>query len=493
MANTSFENLKTRQNAIAPESVKKMSSFDALKERQKLVGSTTSEKTEKKDGILKSIVKDPVKTLLVKPADRFAEAVGRTGVLGKDIKKGYEEMADKGESRTFGGIEVEQQKGGLEGAKQIGGDALKTASYLYGGGAAPGVVKTGLKGELLTAGLQGAKTGAIGGGTYGAGEELQKEGNNLGSVLGAGLQGAAVGGIAGGAIGGLIPASKGVINVGKNILGPSKIMQRVARISKGKQAKFERTAGESVGEYLSKRGIYGDVEDVSKKLYDRFSVSKGEADKALASLPGKHKAKPVETALDELFARETRVSSPGALSKDFKRVRELKNKYQSEGLDMSEINEVKRLYEKNIRLDFVKQNVPEGVARSTNLDNALREWQFSQAERLGLKNLPEINRETRLAKQLLDDLGAEYSGAAGNNAVSLSDWVVLSGGDPTAIASFLVKKGISSKKVQATVAKVLGRKPTIGMPIAVKGKPKPNLTDFLKSTEDRTKLPLRLQ
>lgn len=442
----------------------------------------------KQDGFLKSLIKDPIKTLLIKPADRFAEVIGRTGILGNKIKTGYEEMSEKGDARSYGGIEVEAQKGGVEGAKQIIGDSLKTASYLYGGGAAPQVIQSGVRGKVVSSAVQGAKTGAVTGGAYSAGESLQ-ENNPFGKVLSDTVSGALAGGVTGLAIGGALPLPKLTKKTAQNAFSPSSIMQRVARISKTKQAKFEQTAGESVGEYLSKRGIYGDVEDVSKKLYDRFAASKGEADKALASLPGKYKAKPVETALSELFARETRVSSPGALSKDFKRVRELKNKYQSEGLDMSEINEVKRLYEKNIRLDFVKQNIPEGVAKSTNLDNALREWQFGQAERLGLKNLPEINRETRLAKQLLDDLGVEYSGSAGNNAVSLSDWVVLSGGDPTAVASFLVKKGFSSKKVQSGLAKLLGKKPTIGAPKAITGKPKMDLQDFLKSIEGRTKQP----
>lgn len=264
------------------------------------------------------------------------------------------------------------------------------------------------------------------------------------------------------------------------------IMQRVARIPKMRQAKFEETAGESVGQYLVKRGIFGDVDEISKKLYENFTKSKGTADASLEKLQGTYRARPVETALKELFEKEVRTSSPGALSADFKRVRELKNLYEKNGLTMSEINEVKRLYERNVRLDFVKDNATESVKRATNVDNALREWQFGKAKELGLKDLPELNKETRLAKQLLDDLGKEYAGSAGNNAVTLTDWILLSGGDPTAIAGFIAKKTFSSKKVMSTIAEKIAPESTFELPKGEIGEP---IIDaylrFLKSTEGR--------
>lgn len=240
---------------------------------------------------------------------------------------------------------------------------------------------------------------------------------------------------------------------------PANIMQRVARISKGKQAKFENVAGESVGEYLTKRGIFGNIDEITSKLYDRFTTSKNTADKAFESLTGRFSPTPVRTALEQLLEREKRVSSPGAVSPNLYRTQELLNKINKQGLDMTEINEAKRLFERNIKMDYLKSasTNPEGVVKATNLDSAIRKWQYGQAETLGLKNLPDINRETRLAKQLLDDLGTEYAGSAGNNALGLTDWIMLSGNSPEAIAGFLVKKGFSSKTAQSMIAKFLNR------------------------------------
>ncbi len=265
------------------------------------------------------------------------------------------------------------------------------------------------------------------------------------------------------------------------------IMQRVARISKGKQASFEQLAGENIGSYLDKRGIYGNIENISSKLYNRFETSKGVADDALSLIKGNYKSKPVETAIKELLQRETRISSPGALSKDFKRVRELFNKYNKEGLTMPEVNQVKRLYERNVKLDFIKQNLPEKIARANTIDSALRNWQFTQAEKAGFKNLPQINKETQLAKRLLDDLGKEYAGVAGNNAITLTDWIVLSGGDPTAIGLFLTKKGLSSRTIQSKIAQIFSKSEKIGLPKAEFGMPQKDITDFLKSIQDFSK------
>lgn len=252
---------------------------------------------------------------------------------------------------------------------------------------------------------------------------------------------------------------------------PENIMQRVARIPKGAQAKFEATSGEGVGKYLTKRGIYGDTEDISGQLFKRFNDSRTTADTALAKLDGVYNPPPLKSALKELVEREKRVSSDGALSPDYAKAHELLGKFNKGGLTMSEVNEAKRLFERNVKLDFQKQINPEGVARATNIDNALREWQFSQAEKLGLKNLPEINKETRLAKQLLDAIGKESAGSAGNNALTLTDYILLAGGDVTAISAFLGKKALSSKGVQSAIAKKLYKGTLVGQPKAEFGKP----------------------
>lgn len=268
---------------------------------------------------------------------------------------------------------------------------------------------------------------------------------------------------------------------------PAAIMQRVARVSKGKQAAFQSQAGESIGQYLVKRGIFGNIDEITTQVYTRFEKSKGEVDKTLASLKGNYKNTAVGSALRELAKRELTVSSPGALSKDAERVTALLKKNSGAGLNMAEINEVKRLYERNVKLDYLKENAPDKIARANNIDTAIRAWQQNQAAQLGFKNIRELNRETMLAKQLVDDLGAEYAGSAGNNAITLTDWVILAGGDPTAVGGFLAKKALSSKGFMSRVAKAFTKQDPIGAPKATMGTPTiDNYLDFLKKTTQPT-------
>lgn len=272
----------------------------------------------------------------------------------------------------------------------------------------------------------------------------------------------------------LIPAVKTAATAAKTAVTPESaaIMQRVARISKGKQLKFKDTAGESVGDYLVKRGIYGDEEQIVEQLYKRFNDSKNVADEALASLEGTYQPQQVKDALEMLGEKFTKASTKGAQDPNLARTNELLAKLDGEGLTMSEINEAKRLFEKNVKLDFARENSPDGLRLSNNVDEAIRQWQFNQAEQLGLKNLPEINRETRLARQLMDDLGAESAGSAGNNAVSLTDWIVLAEGNPASIAAFLGKKAAASKKLQSAVAKKFAPEVSVGQPEAIFKTPK---------------------
>jgi len=161
-------------------------------------------------GFAKDIAKDAVNTLLVKPAARTAEAVGRTGILGDDIKKGYEIMADEGGQDInlgpIGNYKVDAVKAGMSGAKQIAGEAAQSAAYLYGGGGTAGAAKSAFQSKVAPAILRGAKVGAVGG-ALGAGGKALEQDKSAGEVATDALGGAVIGGVAGGAI----PAVTGAV------------------------------------------------------------------------------------------------------------------------------------------------------------------------------------------------------------------------------------------------------------------------------------------
>lgn len=282
----------------------------------------------------------------------------------------------------------------------------------------------------------------------------------------------------------------GAGKVAEKVLPTSEgIMQRVARIPKSRQQLFETiSGGESVGKYLEKRGLFDAPDELIPKLYERFSQSRASADEGLAKLPGTYKDATIGNALSQLLTREKAVSLPGVSSKDLNRVQQLVSKYRREGLNMSEINETKRLFERNVKLGYQKTlgMQPEKIAQATNLDTKLREWQFTKAKELGFKDLENINKETQLARQLADDLGKEIAGTAGNNALGLTDAILVSGGDPASIAMLITKKTAGSKAVQAKIAELLSKNkvgvksstPSIPPKAQVSQLPSLNITDL---------------
>lgn len=243
---------------------------------------------------------------------------------------------------------------------------------------------------------------------------------------------------------------------------PEDIMQRVARLPKSKQAKFEEIADQSVGEYLVERGIFGDPERIVDQLYARMKESKARAEAGLAQVNGTFKNGSVTDALNELSEREARVSAPNTPSRNTARVADLKAKHDREGLTATEINEVKRLYESTVKLDYMNDRVSDKIAHANNVDSAMREYLFKLADDGGFEDLKALNKETRLAYTLLDDLGAEYAGQAGNNYMGLSDtlFLVEATGNPAALVAFGLKKTFGSKYVMSNVAKLLANKQT---------------------------------
>lgn len=240
-------------------------------------------------------------------------------------------------------------------------------------------------------------------------------------------------------------------------LNPDSLMQRVARVSKAKQVKFEERSGQSIGSYLIDRSIFGSPDEIADQLVERVKLYKNRVDRNLSQVEGNFKAPAVKTALDELLERDTRVSTIGAKAPESDRLFELYKKHSTTGLSLSEVNEVKRLYERNVKLDYLKENVADGVARANNIDSALRKFVEDKAAAGGFRNVRELNRETSLAKQLADDLGAEYAGVQGNNAITLTDWILLAEAtnSPAAAAGFIGKKVFGNKRITSAVARAL--------------------------------------
>ena len=314
----------------------------------------------KKDGLLETIIKDPIETLLVKPADRVAEVAGRTGIFGKTIKRGYEAMADAGESRRLFGFDVEAQRAfGDGGAKQIGGEALKSASYLYGGGAAPAAVKATLGGAARQGAVRLGTTGALTGGAYAAGDEMTNKDSTLGSILTQGAVGAGLGLATGGVLGAAAPVvAKALSPAEKALRRSAAAKDAMARIVQGAGAKGSRSTDQATGARAFRELADVDLEDVqsSADLANRIDEKISDIQKAkkdVLKTEGTRRTIPyldhvvevngqrvrtnyVVDALDQLEKHYVKSNNPAKAAL----VRQIRERAQKVGLTVDEIDNI---------------------------------------------------------------------------------------------------------------------------------------------------------
>ena len=168
--------------------------------------------------IFKGAVLDPIESLLIKPAVRTGQAIGRAGIE----VFGTEAMKNKADSMMtqdtkFGPFNVEGIKEGKAGYKQIAGEGLESAANiatLVGAPKVAGAVKPALsfgKGFVkgaLSAAPKGAAIGALHG-TAGGLKEDRSATDIAGQGLLGGLTGGAVAGLVGGIGGGISGALRG--------------------------------------------------------------------------------------------------------------------------------------------------------------------------------------------------------------------------------------------------------------------------------------------
>lgn len=259
----------------------------------------------------------------------------------------------------------------------------------------------------------------------------------------------------------------------------SAIMNKIARLKPTDMTEFERLAGKTPGQYLVDTGNFGTPDKIISTEASKFVTSKNMVDTAMTKLPGVYKYGAVEDALNQLLDTAKNTSTPNVPASYLEEVNSLIQKYKSGGLKMDEINNVKRLYERHVKLGYNKILNPDKVAQATNVDSAIRKWQISKAKDLGFNNIIDMNKQTQLSKFIVDKLGDQVIGQSALNSIGLTDWIVLGSGSPEAVSAFLTKKFFSSRAVQAKIAELLN----VGQPVKSIISPdvKPTIESSLRS------------
>lgn len=249
----------------------------------------------------------------------------------------------------------------------------------------------------------------------------------------------------------LYPISR-VRRLSKIFPSAEKTLQNLNRIKEWQQGKFRKITGTDVWKWLNDRGIVEWPQETVETLAQRFKNSYESVDEWLEAIEGTYKNKDLTAMLDDAVDW-----AEGTSDSKVSRLQELQTKNNTEWLEMPEINEVKRYFERNNKFSYWRD--PSGAKKTawaTNIDNRVREWQMELAEQNGFTNLKEINKETQASKLILDELVKNESGRLGNNAMGITDWIIV-GSDPTGswLGALVAKRFFGSKYFMKNYAKVV--------------------------------------
>lgn len=264
-------------------------------------------------------------------------------------------------------------------------------------------------------------------------------------------------------------AVEGTVNLAKKIPKPtlikwSDISTRANRFIAGDEQKFIDQMKETPGEFATSRGMKEVWEKAIERAQQNFERSKAEADTSFEAIQGKFSTKwsSNDIVWDLLKANKDKMDAQPR-NKDATRVNELLAKYESkEWLSMTEINEAKRIHARNHKYSY-EQRTSNEARNASDIQNDIRDWQFKTAKENWFLNADKVNMETKGWKMFADSLAKKMDRSGANNSIGITDWIALSGGNPTNVALFLGKKVASSNLIKTGAIKLFSKqtKPSI--------------------------------
>lgn len=244
-------------------------------------------------------------------------------------------------------------------------------------------------------------------------------------------------------------------SVAKWLPSAENTLQRMNRLTKWEQEKFRVMVWEDQGKWLNDRGIVWAPEETIAKLSEYFKENKAKVDEWLNKIQWSFKNEDLSLMSDDTVRYAQNTRDPW-----LNRMKQLNEKLNAEWLNMSEINELKRYFEQKNKFSYGRDmSAWEKTARATNVDSAVRERQMKTAEENGFTNLKEMNKETQASKFIMDKLAKNEQWRLGNNAVTITDWIVAAPAmvDPTLLAWLVAKKVFSSNWFSKNYAKIINK------------------------------------
>ena len=282
---------------------------------------------------------------------------------------------------------------------------------------------------------------------------------------------------AGAVFGGAIPIAGAGLAKGKKFLGktaPGAIKAsgeqfargeifKISKISDHNAKKFVDEFGETPATFMQDRAVLGKEPEMVTKLANNWNNLFKAKREGLDLIPGKFTDLPeVDRALSLIKKKIDDipgVRSTSLIAKDKATINQLSNKIKSEGVTVSEIDEIKRIFERNNKIpSSVDLTVGSKIkALNTEVDGNLRGVVEDLAEKGGMPNIREINKEIRANRRLadlVDGRGIEDGGLTAIDTLLVRYAVV----NPKILAGLAISKTATSNVVRRFIAKKLSPK-----------------------------------
>ena len=244
----------------------------------------------------------------------------------------------------------------------------------------------------------------------------------------------------------------------KNAKKAAEKMSNLAKILPSKVDEFKRlSGGKSHGEWLVERGMISEREVLVKDLSKRFKDSYDTFNDAVNNVGSAklYKNEGVVEALGELVKHFDKVGDKAKVSIMKKRLTKMK----AEGLDAKEILNIKRDFEKNIKVGYKANIATEPITLQFNdrIDTNLRNKLTDILTENGFDNAEELSQEIQLSRFLADNIDKKLGRQSVTDFYSLTDKLLIGAIPitPTAAAGFRLKKLVTSEWWQSKGIKLL--------------------------------------
>ena len=239
------------------------------------------------------------------------------------------------------------------------------------------------------------------------------------------------------------------------------------------QLKTEWVENVSVSEFLLKRNIKWTKESIVKQLDDIANASKLSVDEAINKIPWNFK---LESADDILAYLRKDLADVPWQKEVVNRVTQLFKKSKSwEGLTLKELQETKRLIDRNLSLFTIPWDVKAGATKQwlAKLRADIQRFIENTAKDNWVTNIKQLNKDTQVSRTLIDAIERKESADQVREVLSAFStswvgaglwgiWAIAQGQDPMTVLKSMVIGGTLwgvawSTRIKTNVANILNK------------------------------------